>query len=100
MGLETLDLNAHPEERRRVEIKQAIVGEESDIFGESTENRVNPKIGETDVLILDCEGSEISILSNMKIEPRTIICENHPQFGASSSKIVDILEARNYKTTE
>lgn len=51
------------------------------------------------MLILDCEGSEKSILEGLDMYPNTIICETHPEHGISNQEIIEILEQNTYDTT-
>lgn len=77
---ETLDVNLSEVQRNMVEVEHAIVGEAISLFGDGESDRVvNPsELPECDVLILDCEGAELSILDGIEEPPETIICETHP----------------------
>lgn len=58
--------------------------------------RSNPKIFPSyDVVVLDCEGSEKSIVQN--IEANRVIVETHGWLGSPASLIKDKLRDRGYK---
>ncbi|WP_187367435.1 FkbM family methyltransferase [Haloferax sp. KTX1] len=62
--------------------------------------RINPEsLDECDVLGLDCEGSEVEILENIKISPRMIIVETHAQFDAPAELVREILYEKGYSIT-
>jgi hypothetical protein len=88
----------------RVIVHHAIVGKSINIHGveESRSHRiVDPEsLPECDVLELDCEGAEITILERMNIVPRAIIVETHGLFGAPAAKVRQLLEARGYRVAD
>lgn len=50
-----------------------------------------------DVLELDCEGSELQIISNLKIKPKFIIVEVHPNLNSISYlDFLSLIEKKNY----
>lgn len=51
------------------------------------------ELEQCDVLQLDCEGAEITILENLEIEPRTIIVETH----GNEKAVIEILSKLGYK---
>lgn len=58
---------------------------------------INPSaLPEADVLVLDCEGAEVSILANMSISPRIIIVETHGFLGSSEEIVKDTLINNEY----
>ncbi|ELZ53471.1 hypothetical protein C467_13942 [Halorubrum hochstenium ATCC 700873] len=67
-------------------------------FGD--DNSANPlhpsELTECDVLELDCEGAELSIISKMDIRPRTIIVETHGVYDSSTEEITEILNEIGY----
>lgn len=81
-----------------VEVHHPIVGEHKRLFGRSGGARIAQpsELEECDVLEMDCEGAEISILANMLIEPRCIVVETHGFNGASTAKVTMLLEKRGY----
>lgn len=92
-GIDTLRRNLDTN-TAKVEVRNAVVGEPVDVYGDYSEaDLVSPgELSEADVLILDCEGAETDILSNIGTHPETIICETHPTKGAPPEKVVDILD--------
>jgi hypothetical protein len=97
---ETVDLNQVAE---RVEVTHSIVGEYSefseDYYGTpGSATVVQPSdLPDCDVLELDCEGAELNILRQMRINPTDIIVETHEFLGISTQDISKALESMNYK---
>lgn len=78
----------------RVTVEHAVVGPEIDVWG-SSEGAVRYRpddLPECDVLEIDAEGAEVSILEQATHQPRTIIVEYHPQFGAPSGRVARLLD--------
>ena len=77
-----------------VKVKHAIVGEAIDLYGDADGARIIPpsNLDPGDVLVLDCEGAERSILSGIKEWPRTVVCEEHPGFGVPAEETISLLE--------
>ena len=83
-----------------VELNHAVVGIEKNVYSDTTHAKIIPpsKIPECDVLELDCEGSELEILANMKIRPRNIIVELHPwEYPSEPMRPVDVLLNLGYE---
>jgi hypothetical protein len=53
-----------------------------------------------DVLVLDCEGTEIEILEEMEIKPRAVIVETHGMNGATEEAVRERLDSAGYDTVE
>jgi len=104
-GRETLQMQGLG---KRVEVHHAIVGEAIDVYGSGAGAQiVSPaELPECDVLVLDCEGAELSILGGMTSAPETVIVETHPRKGAPAAAARDVLEpyesveAREYPAAE
>lgn len=80
----------------RVTIVHATVGDQIRVYSE-TSKAVSPRdLPECDVLVLDCEGAETSILDKMNIQPEKIIVETHPMFGAPADEIRKQLALKEY----
>ena len=93
----TMKINNAP---NNYQVYHAIIGPEIDVYGGDTTGAqfIDPKdIANCDVLELDCEGSEESILENMVIRPRIIIAEIHPKTHKSPDSVVNILINMGYK---
>ncbi len=82
----------------RVTAHRAIVGEAIAVSGNTADvQSVRPsELPDCDVLELDCEGSEIGILSEMTIRPRVISVETHGFLGAPSVSVRQLLETLGY----
>lgn len=82
-------------------VQERTVG--SDVFelygGRSSADLLRPSsLPECDVLELDCEGSELSILQNLAIHPRALIVEVHPYKGRfGPTAVLDELEQMGYQ---
>lgn len=85
----------------RCEPHHAVVGVERNVYGgnsASAESVSSDKIPDCDVLELDCEGSEIDILTDISIHPRAVILELHPwNFQEDPHELLDILVEKGYK---
>jgi hypothetical protein len=83
------------------ECHHAIVGDKRNVYGgeSTTADIISPdKIPDCDVLEMDCEGSEIDILSELSIQPRAIIAELHPwNFQEPPDTLLEILTERGYE---
>lgn len=95
LGRETLELTG---DSKSVDINHAIVGEEINVYGDSTNAAVvtpdNLKYG--DVLLLDCEGAEASILGGLDWRPGSCIIETHPERGVPTEKTASMLTDLGY----
>lgn len=93
---ETISLNCMDQ---RATIKHALVGPNIQTIGDMGEpETIQPSdIPACDVLELDCEGSEIEILRNMTINPRTIVVETHGGLGSPEDAVREELSKHNYK---
>lgn len=77
-----------------VEINHAIVGDPINIWGDASDaEMISPReISNSDVLVLDCEGAELSIIGDLGTLPPCIICETHPDRGAPATKIKEKID--------
>ena len=83
----------------RAEIRHAVVAEDIGVYTDASGvNRVNPTdLAPTDALVLDCEGAEIAILSEMEIEPYIVVVETHDRLVPGATPAVrHILENQGY----
>lgn len=86
----------------RVTVRHAVVGEGAHVYG-SSENatRIRPELlPECELLELDCEGSELGILSSMTIRPRTVLVETHGNFDAPSAACKELLRKLGYEVSD
>lgn len=83
----------------RVTISHAIVSEAVDIAGETggADHVAPSNLPESDVLVLDCEGAELSILSELTEGPETIIVETHAFLDSTEDEVRDLLNDRDYR---
>lgn len=91
-GVDTVKRNV--DEIPSLRVKHSIIGDPIDVYGDFSDAKViSPsELSAADVLVLDCEGAEKSILSELGTYPSTIICESHPTKGAPAEEIVKILD--------
>jgi len=80
-------------------IEQSIVGDPKEIYGDASAADIKDPadLCDSDVLILDCEGSEKSILEDLGEFPNTIICETHPEYSVTNESIIEIIRKAGYK---
>ena len=85
----------------RCSIYHALVGEDIHVHGPMKgASKIPPSnIPNCDVLELDCEGAEYSILQNLKIEPRVIVVEVHTPTIPRDS-VTEELKNKNYEIIE
>jgi tRNA/tmRNA/rRNA uracil-C5-methylase (TrmA/RlmC/RlmD family) len=80
-----------------VTVSNAVVGE---VVGgppqHSERIQTLDSVPECNVLILDVEGAETSILRNLSHSPRTILVEAHPHHDATVDRVTDILYEKGY----
>lgn len=90
-GKEAFALNGVPIDA--VTIVHAIVGEAIEVFGSpSGASRVDPQdFDPTEVLVLDCEGAERSILEGLSMLPEVVIVETHPERDVPTDMVRSIL---------
>lgn len=81
-----------------VRVEHAVVGPEVALWGESDEARHlrAEDLPRCDLLEMDCEGSELSILDHLTIRPRVILVETHGVYGAPTAAVRQRLERLGY----
>jgi hypothetical protein len=92
---ETLALN---EAADGVTVEHAVVVDPRDLWSEAEDaERVDPAtLPNCDVLVLDCEGSEVEIVRDGNL-PRTVVVETHGVFDAPTEQTRSLLEDRGYE---
>lgn len=97
-GVDTVKRNV--DDIPSLRVKHSIIGDPIDVYGNFSDAEIVPpsELSGADVLMLDCEGAEKSILSGLGTLPSTIICESHPTKGAPAEEIIKILDA-HYEVT-
>jgi hypothetical protein len=73
-------------------IHAKIVGEAIDIDGNVSTESISPReLPLADVVEMDCEGAEISILPEITNIPDQFVIETHPQNGAPTDEVIHML---------
>jgi hypothetical protein len=91
---ETLALN---EVESIVEIRNVIVESNIDVYGTPTHSTLPAEdLPDCDILVMDCEGSELDILENMDVVPSTIIVETHGFLNSPTDDVRQKLESDGY----
>lgn len=82
----------------RVKVHHSIVEKPVHLMGDllDADTLLAKDFPDCDALIMDCEGAELPILQNMKIKPKLIIVETHPQFDSPEDKIIALLDNLGY----
>jgi hypothetical protein len=87
--------------RDNIELHNRCVGKPVSIWGDMTSKFIESgDLPECDILELDCEGSELGILQNLRIRPRTIFVETHGIFGAPTDQVAAILKDLQYRIAD
>lgn len=76
-----------------VVLRHGLVGDEIEVYGDASMAPVIPvaDLPDCDVLVMDCEGAEKSILEDMDSLPQKFVIETHPGRGVPTSVIEDLL---------
>lgn len=82
-----------------VTVHHAVVGETRNVWGKmyGADVLAPDDLPLCDVLQLDCEGAELSILNGIDQGPQTIIVETHPVFDSPTKPCVIKLEEMGYE---
>lgn len=93
---ETLTLNCV---NQRVTLQHTLVGPNIQTIGVVGHPKDLPpsEIPACDVLEMDCEGSELEILENLSVRPRTIVVEVHDNLGSSEADVREELSRLDYE---
>jgi methyltransferase FkbM-like protein len=85
----------------RISVHPAVVGPLIEVYGGAPNaNQVEPnELPQCDVLELDCEGSELSIIKNLSYRPRVILVETHGLYGSPTEKVSSLLQECGYIVT-
>lgn len=89
---QTLSENYVPE-GCSVEFKHALVGEAVEVYGayDDAEFVAPNELPECDVLVMDCEGAERSILAGVEGVDAAVVIEGHPERGVDPDLVRDEL---------
>jgi len=82
----------------RVTVKHAVVSDAHRLFSKAgAASQIEPDaLPECDVLVMDCEGSELNILRNMSVRPRAVVVETHASFDSPEQKVRKALREMDY----
>lgn len=82
-----------------VDVRHGVVGDPINVYSDlgSAEKIPPDSLPDCDHLVLDCEGAETFILSEMVIRPRNLIVETHGQYGAPKDEVENKLRSAGYK---
>lgn len=96
IGYEAFDLNRVS--TGNLTVRHALVGEDIDVYGSlDGADVISPgELDPEDVLVLDCEGAEISILERLAERPPVVLVETHPGKGAPTDDTRELLESLRY----
>jgi hypothetical protein len=83
----------------QAEIRHAAIGSFDNAWGDvGSPEEVPPQdLGETDVLISDCEGAEQTLLENLEIRPRVLIVESHGCFDSPTDSVRELISDIGYR---
>lgn len=90
-------------ESNNIELIHGLVGKNVHVYdGMGDPKQVHPaELSDVDVIEMDCEGSEISILNEMNITPRCMIIELHPhRYGEPYNKGIQVIEDLGYEIVD
>lgn len=80
----------------------AVVSQNVGVYGDNCSKEViHPvDIPECDLLELDCEGAELSILNDLVIRPRVILVETHGYLGSPTTTVQTALQKLGYEVDD
>lgn len=97
---ETIQINAKSwRETADVDLRHGLVGDDIAVAGELGDVETIPvsDLPSSDILALDCEGAESSILPKLTTQPQTLIVETHGWLGADTGSIEEIIVGKGYE---
>ncbi|MFB6177608.1 MAG: hypothetical protein ABEI99_10770 [Halobaculum sp.] len=79
-------------------VEHAVVGENVGVYGSAGDAPVVPPsaLPDTDLLILDCEGAETTIIEGLDVLPEVIIVETHGFLGVPEPDVRAVLDTKGY----
>lgn len=94
----------------RCEVVEAVVGRANVVAGQADEKTIEEthqratqlspsELPDCDLLEMDCEGAELTILRELSHRPRTIVVESHPERGVSDQALETELQEMGYEVT-
>lgn len=96
---ETVELNCLT---NRIAVEFAVVSEAVSLWGKGPQASVlDPAdLPQCDVLVLDCEGAELNIVTDLTTYPRHIVVETHGNLGVPPDEMEQELKAHGYTITD
>lgn len=81
----------------RVSVQNKVVSEAFELKQGSSSDTIDPQsLPACDVLVLDCEGAELSILEELENRPPTVIVETHGRLGSPEDAVRSLLDDQGY----
>jgi hypothetical protein len=86
----------------RVSVNFEVVGDAVSLWGEGgrAEGTDPEDLPACDVLVLDCEGAEKQVVSDLTTPPSTVVVETHGDLGVAPEDMIKTLESRGYDVTD
>lgn len=96
---ETLRLNRVAD---RVSVNFEVIGDAVSLWGEGKQAEISDpeELPSCDVLVLDCEGAEKQVVSDLTTPPSTVVVETHGELGVTPEDMVETLESRGYDVVD
>ena len=98
-----LNIELNKIDNSRYEIINGYAGQVHDTWGSGNQRNININEYQFDILELDCEGSELSIIQNLLKKPRFIIVELHPGYFNHEFKsfevFLNLMNGKGYEYT-
>lgn len=85
----------------RVSVNFEVVGDAVSLWGGGERAEIsNPEdLPHCDVLVLDCEGAEKEVVSNLTNPPSKVVVETHGDLGVTPEEMIETLDSRGYDVT-
>ena len=81
----------------RVTVKHGVVGDEGEVFGDSSEPAFPvADLPPADAIVADCEGAELGLLGEYPHKPSRIVVETHGCFGSPTAEVESLLQSQGY----
>lgn len=96
---ETAEMNRVSDQ---IDVEHSLVGDAVDVWGDTSDVTVvaPDELPETDVLYIDVEGAELSILDELAVRPPLLIVEYHPDVGITRDEVSETMAGLGYETPD
>lgn len=96
---ENIEINGLSE---RIDTKHALVGSDVAVAGSHSDAiSLDPgSLPPCEIIVMDCEGSELEIIPQLNSNNKTIILETHGCYGAKTEKCRKVLNANGFKVVD